>query len=115
MIFLQNFIQRECYAIGGCAVDRPVTLVDLADAQRAGQRETVGSAAHFRSRRHDIDVADLFESFLEFNEAIRIDAVVVCEQDPDHTNYLARSTLTSGGSLTQERPIRNLCLRRLVR
>src|SRR5687767_4031671 len=83
-----------------------MTLVELTNAQRTRQRQTVRRSAHLRSRRNDIDVTDILQGFLKFDQPIGVDTVVVCYQDPRHTFPVSVLTNTD---------FRKLGLKRLVR
>src|SRR5205085_9726650 len=62
---------------------------ELSDTQPASECQTVRGAAHLSGGCHHVNVADLLQGFLEFDKPVGLDTVVVCNQNPDHTNYLA--------------------------
>src|SRR5688500_15250325 len=81
-------------------------IVELTNAQRTRQRQTVRRSAHLRSRRNNVDFTDILQGFLKFDQPIGVDTVVVCYQDPRHTFPVSVLTNTD---------FRKLGLMRLVR
>jgi hypothetical protein len=75
-----------------------MTIVELTDTQRPRERETMRRAAHFGRRCDNVHVTYFLQGFLELDQPIGMDTVIVCDQNPNHT-------FISPGSLTQERPI----------
>ena len=87
--------EREADRVGGRAVDRvgerAVGQGPLADAQRPHQRLLVADRALVGVGGDDRDVAHRLERLLEREQAARLDAVVVGDQDPRPGVPLARA------------------------
>src|SRR6185369_3248572 len=64
LIFGKDPVECECNAVSGCAVDGPVTIIELADTKRTRERKTMRGATHLRGGRYDVDVTNLLQGFL---------------------------------------------------
>src|SRR6266705_5568473 len=117
----KNLVQRQRHAIGGCAIDRPVSFVHLTNPQRSSERQTVRRAAHLRRWSNLINVTYAGKGRFQLCETIRVDAVVVCQQNASHKKTsirFRRIGATRGfGWLAPSRASTSLLLscRRLVR
>src|SRR5687768_13656057 len=71
-----------------------MSVINLTNAQWTGQCQAVRCAAHFRGGSHHINVAHFFQSFFKFDQTIRVDSVVVCEQNSRHNKPLGHQLLS---------------------
>lgn len=77
LIFFEDLVQGERHAISRRAVYRPVTGIDLANAQRARKCKTVGSSTHFCRRRNHVHITQLAKGSFQRAESVGMYAVVV--------------------------------------
>jgi hypothetical protein len=61
-----------------------MTFIELPDTKWTRQSQTVRGAAHLRGRRHDVDITHSQQSFFELDQAVRMNTIVVCDQNACH-------------------------------
>ena len=82
----KNLVQRKRDAVRRSAINRPMPLVNLANAQRSRESKTVRRATHLRRRSDNVNIAHFTQGLFKLDQAVRLNAVVVCEQNSCHEN-----------------------------
>src|ERR1043166_9091858 len=73
--------------IGRSPINCPVPIVNLANTERARQRQTMRGAAHLGRRRHDEHVTYIAQRVLKYLQTARVDTVVIRNQNARHCWY----------------------------
>src|ERR1041384_2426982 len=77
-------MKRESDTIGGRSINRPMTLVNLPNSQRSRECQTVRCTAHLSCGRDNKHVANLAQGLLQHLQTVRVDAVVIRNQNARH-------------------------------
>ena len=80
----KNSMKRQRDTVSWRAVDRPMMIIHLANPERAGERETVRSAAHLSGGCDHKDFTQFAEGALQRVQPLRMDAVVICQKNSVH-------------------------------
>src|ERR1043165_163902 len=92
-VLLHQLQDRQVHAVRRRAVDDPLVLFELQEAQRTVERERVRGRALLAVGRDDDDVAGRLQRRGELAQAFAVDAVVVGEEDAGHYLTLLASRM----------------------
>src|SRR2546423_7368378 len=77
-------MKRESDTIRRCSINGPMSIVNLPNSQRSRQRQTVRCTTHLRCRGYNKHVAYLAQRLLKHLQTVRVDAVVIRNQNARH-------------------------------
>src|ERR1041384_8052936 len=84
-------MKRESDTVRRCSINGPMSIVNLPNSQRSRQRQTVRCTTHLGRRGYNKDVAYLAQGLLKHLQTVRVDAVVIRNQNAGHCCWCKRT------------------------